>query len=415
MPLKALLDNRELIAPFLTDEDWGDVAIALRAGARLTLPCCGAAGGIRRSRRGRRFFYHRAIRQVPRCAWAGETVAHLVAKAAIALACRRAGYAVTTEARGPEGRWIADVLAAPPVGGRPLAFEVQWSDQSLDATLARQAAYAADGVRGCWFFRRPPAMDCPRADLPLFGLALDAEDRPVVSSPFILAPHAGAADSAPAWPLDTFVAALLTRRIRFCPAVIATARPAGRVVFFRHRCWRCGGAALLWYVEGRAVRARSGCGFLLVRWPPRHRPVAAELAEALAPATLAVVAAFVAGNGCGLSVAGAAPGGVSGQRRAPRYVCPRCDATIGAAALARDDAFRRARRRFGRRAEPGQPPDPPPGTCPLPPEPRFALREDRPHWCFPAGESWCCDRATDALGVPDGPNGEEIADPPGGE
>jgi hypothetical protein len=75
MPLKALLGDRELIAPFLAEEEWAAIAVALRDGARLTLPCCGAAGGIRRSRLGRRFFYHRTTRQVPRCAWAGETPA----------------------------------------------------------------------------------------------------------------------------------------------------------------------------------------------------------------------------------------------------------------------------------------------------------------------------------------------------
>ena len=37
MPLKALLDDRELIAPFLTEEEWAAVAAALRDGARLTL------------------------------------------------------------------------------------------------------------------------------------------------------------------------------------------------------------------------------------------------------------------------------------------------------------------------------------------------------------------------------------------
>src|SRR5439155_1563881 len=81
-----------------------------------------------------------------------------------------------------------------------------------------------------------------------------------------------------------FVAALLARRIRFRPHVTALARPAGRVVFFRHPCWRCGGESLLCYVEGWAVRARTGCGVALTRRPPRRRSTAAELAEALAPA-----------------------------------------------------------------------------------------------------------------------------------
>ncbi len=384
MPLRALLADRELIAPFLTEEDWGMVADARRAGAPLTLPCCGAAGGVRRSRRGRRFFYHRATREGARCAWAAETPGHLGAKAAIALACRRAGYAVATEARGPGGRWVADVLATPPAGGRPLAFEVQWSDQALDATRARQAAYAADGVRGCWFFRRPPAQEYPDPALPLFGLTVDADDRPRVTSPFVLAPTAG-----PAWPLEVFVAALLARRIRFRADVTARARPAGQVVFFPHPCRRCGRAALLWYVEGWTVYARSGCGVALKRRPPRRRPAAAELAEALAPATRAVVAAFVAGAGRGLPVAGGIAGGGAERRAASGFACPHCDAPFGAAWLARGDAFGRARRRYSRRDDPAHRAEAPPAACPLPPEPRFPLRAARPHWCYPAGDDWC--------------------------
>ena len=57
MPLKALLDGRELIAPFLAEDEWAAVAAVRRAGGRLTLPCCGADGGVRRSRLGRRFLY----------------------------------------------------------------------------------------------------------------------------------------------------------------------------------------------------------------------------------------------------------------------------------------------------------------------------------------------------------------------
>jgi len=398
MPLRALLDDRELIAPFLGDEEWAAVGEALRDGARLTLPCCGAAGGIRRSRLGRRFFYHRTTRQVPRCAWVGETPAHLLAKETLALACRRAGYAVTTEARGPAGRWIADVLATPPGGRRPLAFEVQWSAQSLDATLARQAAYAADGVRGCWFFRHPPAQAAPDPALPLFGLALDADDRPVVASPFVLAPGGGADDGATTWPLDAFVAALLARRLRFRPCVTAPARPAGRLVFFHHPCRRCARSFLLWYVEGWTVRARSGCGVALVRRPPRRRTVAAELAEALAPATRAVVATFVGGAGRGLPVAD-----TLARRRAERgaalaFACPHCAAPIAAGWLARAEVYGRARRRYGRRRDDTQPADVPPAACPLPAERSFVLSEARPHWCFPDGDAWCGDRSAAGSG-----------------
>jgi len=298
---------------------------------------------------------------------------------------------VATEARDPAGRWVADVLATPAAGGRPLAFEVQWSDQGLDATLARQAAYAAAGVRGCWFFRRPPAQEAPDPALPLFGLALDADDRPVVSSPVVLAPTAPPAGDAPTWPLEAFVAALLAGRLRFRTHVTAPARPARRLVFFPHRCWRCTGELLLWYVEGWTVRARSGCGVTLERRPPRHRSVAAELAEALAPPTRVVVAAFVAGTGHEMPVAGTIGGGGSARPGTSGFTCPHCAVRIGPRSLARDDAFRRARRRYGRRGGQGGSAALPPAACPLPSEPHFTLREARPHWCYPAGDAWCGD------------------------
>ncbi|CAA9547178.1 MAG: hypothetical protein AVDCRST_MAG88-502, partial [uncultured Thermomicrobiales bacterium] len=203
-------------------------------------------------------------------------------------------------------------------------------------------------------------------------------------------------DEARTWPLEAFVIALLAGRIRHRTHVTAPARPAGRLVFFPHPCWRCTGSMLLWYVEGWTVRGRSGCGVTLERRPPRRRTVAAELAEALAPATRTVVATFVAGVGRGLPVAGMIGGGESGRPGGTGFGCPHCDARIGAGQLARDDAFRRAQRQYRRRAEPDGPADVPPATCPLPSEPRFALREARPHWCYPSGEAWCCEHSRSA-------------------
>ncbi len=146
---------------------------------------------------------------------------------------------------------------------------------------------------------------------------------------------------------------------------------------------------LLWYVEGWAVRATSGCGVALTCRPPRHRSTAAELAEALAPATRGVVAAFVRGAGRGLPVAGSIVRSQPDQHGALAFACPHCDAPIGAGWLARTDAFRRARHRYSRRGESDRPIDPPPAACPLPAESRFLLCEARPHWCYPAGDAWC--------------------------
>ena len=111
------------------------------------------------------------------------------------------------------------------------------------------------------------------------------------------------------------------------------------------------------------MRARSGCGVALERRPPRRRTVAGELAEALAPATRAVIAAFVAGRGCGLPVANVLAGRGTGRQSARGFACPQCGSAVTAGELGRDDTFRRARRRYGRRGAAGVPADAPPATC----------------------------------------------------
>lgn len=54
----------------------------------------------------------------------------------------------------PKRIWRADVLAVQ--GGKRIAFEVQWSRQTYEATRLRQERYKASNVRGCWFFRIAP-------------------------------------------------------------------------------------------------------------------------------------------------------------------------------------------------------------------------------------------------------------------
>ncbi len=66
-----------------------------------------------------------------------------------------------------------------------------------------------------------------------------------------------------------------------------------------------------------------------------------------------------------------------------------CEALIGAERLARDDDCRQARRRYRWRGEADGPADLPPVICLLPTEPRFDLREARPHWCYPDRDAWC--------------------------
>ena len=168
------------------------------------------------------------------------------------LACRDAGYEATTEVAG--GGWRADVLAAR--GGARIAFEVQWSFLRLRDVRYRQRRYADDGVRGCWFFRRPPAplqrADAEagpaleaRRDLPLFHLFANADGSFAVALNGRL--HR----------LGDFVAALLGGRVRYCERARCDGERRVRAVFFELDCPRCGGRSHLYAVEPTLTAA---CG-----------------------------------------------------------------------------------------------------------------------------------------------------------
>ncbi len=69
----------------------------------------------------------------------------------IVSACRNIGIEAIQEYRGQDRR--ADVYI--PNKGKPIAFEIQLSPQSLARTLERQEKYIRDGVIGCWLFEKP--------------------------------------------------------------------------------------------------------------------------------------------------------------------------------------------------------------------------------------------------------------------
>ncbi|GGA09128.1 hypothetical protein CYANOKiyG1_21980 [Okeania sp. KiyG1] len=89
------------------------------------------------------------------------------------------GYDVKTEASGLD--WRADVLATKQVKNQlvKLAFEVQWSPQSLEETEQRQQKYIRDGIRCCWLFKKLPTSK-ERQDISMFQLQFDQSTNPTV-------------------------------------------------------------------------------------------------------------------------------------------------------------------------------------------------------------------------------------------
>lgn len=119
----------------------------------LAMPCCGSSVAMKTSSRGTFFFAHMGERD---CATAPESEQHLQLKHAAVMAARRSGWTAETEVAGltPSGvAWRADVLAER--ASHRVAVEIQWSSQTNDETLERQAIYRLAGVRGLWLLRQP--------------------------------------------------------------------------------------------------------------------------------------------------------------------------------------------------------------------------------------------------------------------
>jgi hypothetical protein len=258
MPLRAIVDGKQVVAPLLTSDEWSELKNAVQSGQKsVVMPCCGGSGHLRMSKRGLKHFAHNPGAQRTAACEIHETKEHLLAKAEIAIACKEAGYVPVTEAA--ELDWRADVLATR--GNNRIAFEVQWSQQTLEETLKRQERYRKAGIRCCWLFRNPPPQFEHAAELlPLFPLRVSEPDKFVVElnpPDFWQYP---ASHKPRELPLHKLIHALLAGHIRFCEQLRTTHLNA-RIVFLEMECWSCHRIFHVYYVDENSVK--SDCGLLI--------------------------------------------------------------------------------------------------------------------------------------------------------
>ncbi len=352
MPLKALLDGQPLLAPLLGDTAWAELYFQRH---RLALPCCPDRAVQMRGGAGTTRIQHFSHAPAPTCRFRGETMTHLRAKVAIARACADAGWAVDIE--HAEADWRADVLAER--GGARVAFEAQWSRQTLAETERRQERYRAAGVRGCWFVRYPPHDVCPpdgahapvaRHDLPLFVLAHDREsdaDRVRVEQR--------------SYALGPVVGALLAGRIAFRAHRTFRGAHALDLTFYDKACPSCGTASRLYGLAAHAgTAAHASCGGRVLLWsdalyhPDIVRAARRVFAEAHPPDTPAL----------------------AGVEPHTGFRCPTCRARIA--------PFRA--NGYG------------PAAMTLPARVFFTrpLCDPYPHWCYPQEGAFCAPIAGEA-------------------
>lgn len=164
MPLRCGSITGEPVHAYEYDrEQWKELAAQNRQDKHLVMACCGRPVVVKTSHCGTQFFAH-VRRDDTNCPH--ETEEHLLAKDLVARAIIEAGWQAETEAVLTAHNLIADVLATK--GKKRVAFEVQWSRQTMETTYERHAAYAKAGIRELWLFKQ--ALYPLSKDLPAFRM-----------------------------------------------------------------------------------------------------------------------------------------------------------------------------------------------------------------------------------------------------
>jgi hypothetical protein len=156
-----------------------------------------------------------------------------------------AGWHAEDEVSGPDGAWRTDVLATRPRDGRLVAFEVQWSRQTLADYRRRQEAYERSAVRAAWFARDLRIARAELGPLPVFELFEEGGtgDLSVAIGTERVSLH------------DAGVG-LLSARWRWRERAAAAAQ--SKTIIIEERCWSCGRQMIQWCVVRDSVLTAHG-------------------------------------------------------------------------------------------------------------------------------------------------------------
>ncbi len=228
MPLRAFLNGQEIISLEYSDSEWTELKDKIKKNNnQLTLPCCNQAGFLRTSIKGLKHFVHAKSGNV--CDWKPETPEHLRSKIEIVKACHENDWKAIPEFS--EKDWRADVLAIK--NEMRIAFEVQWSKQTMEDTKFRQQRYKESNVRGCWFFRTLPKVSkfdssiLVDKEIPSFEIHKDEIGEIMVNF------------TNDRIPLKDFVTKLLKRNIKHCEHYRLQPKQEVEIVIYETSCWKC--------------------------------------------------------------------------------------------------------------------------------------------------------------------------------
>lgn len=240
MPLRAVIENKEVISSFLTKNEWEELKNRVKENnIKVIIAQTSKNGYLRISKKGLQHFVHKNGEKPD--GWKPESPQHLLAKNEILLGCQDAGWNAVPEYA--ENEWIADIIASK--GSHRIALEVQWSNQTYERTIERQEKYNQDKVRACWFFKKLPKelskwSNSLSADksLPLFKI--DEEENGEFLVEFYNQKIA----------LRKFTFSLLSGEIKYCNNVKAKLKQKITANFFKTNCWKCKAEQNAYFISG---------------------------------------------------------------------------------------------------------------------------------------------------------------------
>ncbi len=247
MPLRAIIDNKEVISSFLTEEEWEELKNRIKKNSLdVIIYQTKKKGYLRKSKKGVKHFVHKKG-ELPE-SWEPESAQHLFVKNEVLLGCKDAGWQGIPEYRGKD--WVADVLAVK--GKYKVAFEVQWSYQTYDKTIERQNKYQRDKIRGCWLFKEAPkkygVVESDLKELPLFNIFEDKNKK-------IKVHFYGKSLS-----VREFVKILLEGKIKFSHVLTSKRKQNITINFFDIKCYRCGYKQHSYYINPY-IKSKCGLSF----------------------------------------------------------------------------------------------------------------------------------------------------------
>ncbi len=163
MPLAAIVNDKKIIAPDLSDDEW---EIVKRSNIRMD--CCGNVGYGRKSVLGLKHFYHAKNVDCPYRDEA-ESEDHRQLKYEIYQSCEKLGWKADIEHNA--GDWIADVFAEK--DGKKVAFEIQLSPQTYNETVSRTKTYKEQGIRCYWLLGQLHNVIKGSNDIDMFEVRVD--------------------------------------------------------------------------------------------------------------------------------------------------------------------------------------------------------------------------------------------------